>query len=156
LSAQPGLRGQRDYALFRLWLDTGLRCREVADLQSRDLMVKEGIPTLVVRHGKGNKIREIGLESYTAHVVQQWLEQSGQGYEPTHPIFCQLRKSGRGRQAVYQVVNPEKHLSNVALWKLVGWYCKKADITSKISPHYFRVAMLFLANKKLTIWQSES
>jgi integrase/recombinase XerD len=140
--ALPGLRGQRDYALFRLWLDTGLRCHEVAALQSRDVTVKEGIPTLIVRRGKGNKLREIGLESYTAHVVRQWLEQSGQGYDPVRPIFCQLRKRGRGREAVYHVVNPEKHLSNVALWKLVRWYAKKAEITSKISPHSFRVAMV--------------
>jgi len=94
--AQPGLRGQRDYALFRLWFDTGLRRAELAGLQVRDLMVKEGIPTLVVRHGKGNRLREIGPESYTTHVVQQWLAASGQADESYRPMFCQLRKTGRG------------------------------------------------------------
>lgn len=139
---QPGLRGQRDYALFRLWLDTGLRRSEMADLQVRDLMVKEGIPTLIVRHGKGNKIREIGLESYTAHVVQMWLAESRQAQSPTRPIFCQLRKVGRRTNAVYGVINPEKRLSTMALWKQVLWYCRKAQIESKISPHSFRVAMV--------------
>ena len=52
--AQVGLRGQRDYALFRLWLDTDLRRAEMAGLRTQDLTVKEGIPTLIV-HGKGNK-----------------------------------------------------------------------------------------------------
>lgn len=48
-SLQQGLKGQRDYTLLRLWLDTGLRRAEMAALQVRDLMVKAGIPTLIVR-----------------------------------------------------------------------------------------------------------
>ena len=139
--AQLGLRGLRDYALFRLWLDTGLRRAEMAGLQVRSLTVKEGIPTLIV-HGKGNKLRQIGLESYTAFVVQTWLTDSGQAQSPTRPIFCQLRKVGQRAKAVYIVVNPEKSLSGVALWKQVLWYCRKAQIESKISPHSFRVAMV--------------
>lgn len=139
---QPGLRGYRDYALFRLWLDTGLRRAELVSLKVRDLTVKEGIPTLVIRQGKGNKLREVGLESYTAHVVEQWLAQSKQHFSPAHPLFCQLRKTGRGPQATYHVVNPETHLSGKALWKQVRWYCQKARIKSQISPHSFRVAMV--------------
>lgn len=140
--AQPGLKGKRDYALFRLWLDTGLRRAEIAALKVRDLMVKDGTPTLIVRKGKGNKIREVGLESYTAYVVQDWLQESGQDADPDRPIFCQVRKSGRGDDAVYKVVDPEKHLSGVALWKLVLWYCEKASVESRVTPHSFRVAMV--------------
>jgi site-specific recombinase XerD len=119
--ARPGLKGQRDYALFRLWLDTGVRRAELIGLQSRDLTFKEGIPTVIVRHGKGNKLRSIGLESYTAYVVQSWLETSGQAQPPTRPLFCQVRKSGRGAEARYIVVNPDKPLSGKALHKLVTW-----------------------------------
>ena len=139
---QPGLRGLRDYAMFRLWLDTGLRRAEIADLRARDLTVKDGTPTLVVRHGKGNRTREVGLESYTAHVVTDWIRESGQGQDPDRPVFCQVRKAGRGNEARYQVVNPDKPLSGVGLWKLVKWYAKAAGIESKISPHSFRVAMV--------------
>jgi integrase/recombinase XerC len=138
--AQPGLKGKRDYALFRLWLDTGMRRAEIASLKVRDLVVKEGIPTIVIRQGKGNRLREVGLESYTAYVVQDWLQESGQA--PDQPIFCQVRKEGRGKEAVYRVVNPEKHLSGVALWKLVKWYCKQAGIESEVTAHSFRVAMV--------------
>ena len=140
--AQPGLKGKRDYALVRLWLDTGLRRAEIAALKVRDLTVKEGTPMLVVRKGKGDKAREIGLESYTAYVVRDWLKESRQDADPDRPIFCQVRKVGRGDDAVYIVVNPEKHLSGVALWKLVLWYCEKADVESKVTPHSFRVAMV--------------
>jgi site-specific recombinase XerD len=140
--AQPGLKGQRDYALFRLWLDTGVRRAELLGLQSRDLTTKEGIPTLIVRHGKGNKLRSIGLESYTDYVVQTWLKASGQAQSPTRPLFCHVRKSGRRAEARYMVVNPDKPLLGKALYKLVTWYCRKAEIKSKISPHSFRVAMV--------------
>lgn len=140
--AQPGLKGLRDYSLFRLWLDTGLRRSEMAGLQGRDLTTKEGIPTLIVRRGKGNKLREIGLESYTAYVVQQWLTESGQALDPTRPLFCQVRKQGQDKEATYIVVNPQKKLSGEGLRKLVRWYRRKAGIASKISPHSFRVAMV--------------
>jgi len=140
--AQPGLKGLRDYSLFRLWLDTGLRRAELAALKVRDLVVKEGTPTLVVRKGKGGRVREIGLESYTDHVVWDWLRQSGQADDPGGPVFCQVRKLGRGDEAEYQVVDPEEHLSGVALWKLVKWYREAAGIESDITPHSFRVAMV--------------
>jgi hypothetical protein len=47
---QPGLKGTRDYAMFRLWLDTGLRRNELASLKAGDLVIKNGVPTLIVRH----------------------------------------------------------------------------------------------------------
>lgn len=139
---QPGLKGTRDYALFRLWLDTGLRRTEMVRLKADDLITKNGVPTLVVRHGKGNKLREIGLEGYTAFVVQQWLQESGQGVHFDYPLFCQVRKVGRGEEATYRVVNPAKHLLGVALNQLVSWYCKVAGIQSKVTPHSFRVALV--------------
>jgi site-specific recombinase XerD len=117
--SQPGLKGKRDYALFRLWLDTGIRRAELAALKVRDLVVKEGIPTLAIRHGKGNKIREIGLEAYTTHVVRVWLEDSQQGADPENPIFCQVRKVRRGEIGQYRVISPRKHLSGEALRGLV-------------------------------------
>ncbi|MCG3209272.1 MAG: Tyrosine recombinase XerC [Anaerolineae bacterium] len=139
---QPGLKGLRDYALFRLWLDTGLRRAELASLKVKDLIVKHGIPTIVVRQGKGNKVREIGIESYTAHVVKEWLLVSGQVDNENNPMFCQVRKFGQADEAVYQVVEPDKHLSGAALWKLVCWYRQQANIDSQISPHSFRVALV--------------
>jgi site-specific recombinase XerD len=142
--SQPGLKGLRDYALFRLWLDTGLRRAEMAGLKVRDLTVKAGIDTLIVRQGKGGKLREIGLESDTADLVREWLFMSGQAREAQadNPIFCQVRKAGRGNEATYQTVNPEKHISPVNLYQLVLWYVRQAGIKSKITPHSFRVAMI--------------
>ena len=56
--AQPGLKGLRDYALFRLWLDTGLRPVEVPALKVQNLTVRGKVPTLVVK-GKHEQVREI-------------------------------------------------------------------------------------------------
>lgn len=136
----PGVKGLRDYVLLRLWLDTGLRRAEIAGLKVRDLKVREGQAIINVRHGKGNRRREIGLEGYTAHVLRDWIAESGQGVDPERPVFVQVRKFGRGEAGEYRIVNPDKHLSGIALWKLVKWYADKAEIQSEISPHSFRVA----------------
>ena len=138
---QGGLKALRDYALLRLWLDTGLRRAELAALKVRDLIMKEGIPTLIV-HGKRGRVREVGLESYTDWVIHDWLEKSRQDTDPDRPIFCQVRKAGQGDDAEYRVVNPDKHLSGTSLWKLVSWYCEQAAIESKVTPHSFRVAFV--------------
>lgn len=140
--SQQGLKGLRDYTLFRLWLDTGLRRSEMAGLKVRDLTVKNGIDTLIIRHGKGNKVREIGIEEDTAGLVREWINESGQASDPDNPIFCQVRKFGRGKEASYKVVNPQKHLAPVNLYQLVLWYVRQAGIKSEITPHSFRVAMI--------------
>ncbi|MEM7033544.1 MAG: site-specific integrase [Chloroflexota bacterium] len=144
-SQQPGLKGIRDYVLFRLWLDTGLRRNELVSLRVRDVTTKEGISRIVVRFGKGkngNQIREIAIEPYIRYELDEWLKLSGKVKYPDHPIFCQVRKFGRDDQAVYRVTNADKSLSGTALWKLVKWYCKKAGIKSEVVPHSFRVAMI--------------
>jgi site-specific recombinase XerD len=53
-----------------------------------------------------------------------------------------VRKKERSKDAVYCVVDPEKHLSGVALWKLTKWYCKRSGVESKITAHSFRVVMV--------------
>lgn len=148
---QPGLKGLRDYALFRLWLETGIRRAELAALKVRDLTIKEGIPQLVVRKGKGNKTRSIPLENYTDFVVRDWLKVSGQGGEANNPIFCQVRKAGQGTEASYIIPAKgprtgqparQKHLSGAALLNLVKWYAQEAGLTSKITPHSFRATLI--------------
>lgn len=140
-SEQPGLKGQRDYLIFRLFLETGIRRAELTTLKVRSLVTLEGIPALLVR-GKGDRNREIGIEGDTNALLKTWLSDSGQGDDPNRPIFPQVRKFGRGEEAKYQVVNPEKHLNPRALNHLVRRYVIMAGIESKVTPHSFRVAMV--------------
>lgn len=140
-SEQPGLKGQRDYLIFRLFLETGIRRAELAALKTRSLSVLEGIPVLLVR-GKGDKNREIGIEGDANALLKSWLSDSGQGNDPNWPIFPQVRKFGRGAEGRYKVVNPEKHLNPRALNHLVRRYVMLAGIESKVTPHSFRVAMV--------------
>lgn len=137
---QPGLKGLRDYALFRLWLDTGLRRGELAALKVRDLTVKEGTTVIVVRHGKRGRMKQIGLESYTAHVLREWLKVSGQSDQPDRPMFFQVRKRGQAGESIYVPVDPNNPLTGTALYKIVRWYCAQAAIASEVTPHSFRVS----------------
>jgi len=148
---QPPLKNFRDYALFRLWLDTGLRRAELANLRVKDLAIEAGAPTLVVRRGKGDRSRKIQLTWDTTDHVRRWLA-AAELTEPDMVMFCQLRKSGRGPAARYVVPRYDhpntkndpryKPLSGPSINNLVAWYKKEAGIKSDFSCHSFRVQMV--------------
>ncbi len=139
---QPGLKGERDYLIFRLLLETGVRRAELVALMVRNMGVIEGVPTLYTEVAKGGKTRQIGIERETYELVSHWLEVSGQGLNQAYPLFCRLRKKGRGPEVWYGVVHPERALHPRSLNHLVKHISILAGIESKVTPHSFRVAMV--------------
>ncbi len=139
---KPGLRGQRDYILFRLLLETGIRRAELVGLSVRDFITKEGIPTLRITHGKGDKSRDIGIEGDTAQFLKAWLTAAGQIDKPDHPIFCALRWCKVGDEKRFAVKRPDKHLNVRSINWLVEKYVEECAIESQITPHSFRVAFV--------------
>jgi len=145
---QKPLKNLRDYSLFRLWLDTGLRRAELANLRVKDLDVEAGKHIIIVRKGKGGKSRKITITDEVAGYIRAWLD-AAELNQPDHVLFCQLRKTGRGDNARYVVPdvdhattgrNPRtKSLSGRSLDNLVRWYRKTAGIKSKFTCHSFRV-----------------
>jgi len=148
---QKPLKNLRDYALFRLWLDTGVRRAELAALRVKDLVVEEGTAKIIVRQGKGGKSRKIPITNETAEYITTWLT-AAELTDPDHVLFCQLRRTGRGAAAHYTVPELDhsttgrdpryKPLSGVALDNLVRWYRKTAGIKSKFTCHSFRVNLV--------------
>lgn len=65
------LAGQRDHALFALFLDTGLRISEMSRLMLSDLRLSEGY--LLVRHGKGDKDRVVPLKPERVRELEYYL-----------------------------------------------------------------------------------
>jgi site-specific recombinase XerD len=61
----------RDEAMLALLVYAGLRAQEVCDVQLRDLDVEGG--TLVVRSGKGSKVRRIPLHLDAQHLLSRYL-----------------------------------------------------------------------------------
>ena len=141
--ARRSRHGKRDYAIFQVLLQTGMRIGECQALCWQDITYKERKGTVLIRSGKGNKSRTIPLNSsiraalaeYAApifncqptikDVAQQWPQpHDAQHYSP-------LWVSQKGNQ-----------LSSPAMWRVVNRaveVCSSRDLTpKKTKPHDLR------------------
>lgn len=66
-------RGVRDHAIIELALGTGLRVSEISDLRIEDLHLKREA-SLIVRCGKGGKMREVRFSSRLKEIIKDYLE----------------------------------------------------------------------------------
>ena len=71
----------------------GLRVREALALGERDLDPRRG--SLLVRHGKGGRRREIGMDAWGWEQLQPWLVARVE--LPVGPLFCIIDGPTRGR-----------------------------------------------------------
>jgi len=64
----------RDVAIVILLLHTGLRVSELCALKLEDVAIKERSGHVIVRSGKGNKRREVPLNSTARSGLKEWLK----------------------------------------------------------------------------------
>jgi integrase/recombinase XerC len=108
----------RDYAILQVFLQTGIRVSELANLITDDIdFVK---PSITVR-GKGMKEREIFLEKKGVHALKSYLGVRGEHF----PKRVFLNYQG-------------EPISERGIRKLVVKYRKEAGITKKASCHTLR------------------
>ncbi len=82
--------GIRNRALLTLLYRTGLRISEALGLYPKDLDPAEG--RVVVRHGKGDKARVVGLDHESFAVIERWMDRRTKlGLNGRQPVFCTLR-----------------------------------------------------------------
>jgi site-specific recombinase XerD len=122
------LQGKRDYAILLTLLTTGLRKAEICSLKVEDLKTYRNQAVIDVI-GKGQKFRRIPLKVETLLAIKDYLKTTGNGIEPTHPLFQTLGKHGP-----YQ----ERDLTPKAVDCLVKSTAKKALIRKRIHPHVIR------------------
>jgi site-specific recombinase XerC len=82
----------RNQAILAVFLDKGLRRQEAIDLNLTDLIQTSKGPSLIVRHGKGEKERSVPIAQETAKRLRRYID----GYRvesDTHALFT----SPRGR-----------------------------------------------------------
>ena len=75
-----------------LWR-SGLRISEALALNETDLDPERG--ALLVRHGKGDKRREVGMDRWAWSHLEPWL--TVRGHLPVGRLFCIVRGPTRGR-----------------------------------------------------------
>jgi len=70
------ITGLRDYCIIALMLNCGLRSQETLDLQISDIDFTTG--KLIVKHGKGNKQRQLWLNESDLEALRQWRERKAE------------------------------------------------------------------------------
>src|SRR3954452_968739 len=84
--------GQRLRALIVMLWRAGLRIHEALSLGEVDLDPRRG--SLLVRHGKGGRRREVGMDAWGWQQLQPWLVTRLQ--LPVGPLFCIVTGASRG------------------------------------------------------------
>jgi integrase len=112
-------------ATIMLWR-SGVRVSELLALYERDLKPEDG--ALVVRHGKGDKRRVIGMDPWGWQQITPWLEER-KDY-PAGPVFCVLNGPTAGRAWTDMQLRFEMRRA-----------ARRAGIRRRFAPHQFRHKM---------------
>jgi site-specific recombinase XerD len=119
LSAAATSGKLRDYCILQLFLQTGVRVRELCSLDVGDVDLRGRVLRVT---GKGSKTRDIPLEKKALAALKTWLEL--RGFVPTTEALFPNRFGGR--------------LSDRSVRELLTTYREAAGITKKATPHSLR------------------
>jgi site-specific recombinase XerD len=117
--------GDRLNALIVVLWRAGLRIQEALSLTETDLNQRRG--SILVRHGKNDRRREIGMDAWAWSAIEPWLADRVQ--LPVGPLFCVIDGRTRGRAWSASAARSELH--RLAL---------KAGIRRRVAPHQLRHA----------------
>ena len=91
--AGEGRHGRRMRGLIVVLWRAGLRIREALALAETDLDERRG--RVLVRHGKGDRRREVGIDPWAWPVLRDWA--TDRTSLPPGPLFCVIDGPTRGR-----------------------------------------------------------
>src|SRR3954447_22294501 len=117
--------GQRLRGLVVILWRAGLRIDEALSLGEADLDERRG--SLLVRHGKGGRRREVGMDAWGWQQLQPWLDTRLE--LPVGPLFCIVTGASRGR-----------HWANAAARSDLRRTAARAGVRRRVAPHQLRHA----------------
>ena len=117
--------GLRLRGLIVVMWRAGLRIGEVLALVESDLDPDRG--AILVRHGKGSKRREVGMDQWGWELLRPWLAYRVQ--MPVGPLFCVLDGRTRGRA-----------LTTTSVRQQLRRTAAKAGVRRRFAPHQLRHA----------------
>jgi len=121
----PTAKGQRDRAIVATLLLTGLRRAEAAALRWANVDFQHG--TITVRHGKGDKARQVAIYGQEAiDALRQWQLAQPSGYEY---VFVNMRKGDN--------FTGDKPMTTTSIWRIVEATAEAAGI-GHVKPHDLR------------------
>jgi site-specific recombinase XerD len=110
--------------IVMLWR-AGLRISEAMALNETDLDVDRG--AVLVRHGKGDKRREVGMDRWAWSQLQPWLKLRRE--LPVGRLFCVLRGPTKGDPCAPAGIRAQLHRTALA-----------AGVRRRFAPHQLRHA----------------
>jgi Phage integrase family len=123
--AGDGVHGARLRALIALLWRAGLRINEALTLTEHDLDARGG--AVLVRHGKGGRRRDVGMDPWGWDHLRPWLE--FRMAMPVGPLLCVVDGPTRGRPWASDAARAQ--LRRVAA---------KAGVRRRFAPHQLRHA----------------
>jgi integrase len=124
-AAGDGPEGVRLRGVIVVLWRAGLRISEALSLNETDLDPERG--ALLVRHGKGDKRREVGSDRWAWSHLTPWLEL--RTALPVGRLFCVVRGPTRGRPSAPAGIRQQLHETAVA-----------AGVRRRFAPHQLRHA----------------
>lgn len=116
---------KRDILIYYLLFATGVRCSELVsvdleDIQMTDRNGKNNYSFILIRNGKGDKIRKINLNAQVVNAIRAYLEVRPE---------CLSNKLLQGQRG---------SLTRLAINKILEKYSRKAQLDYIVSPHMAR------------------
>ena len=124
-AAGESAEGVRLRALIVVLWRAGLRVSEALSLSESDLDLERG--AILVRHGKGGKRREVGMDRWGWQQLDPWL--SLRRTLPVGPLFCVLRGATRGRPCAPATIRVQLRQT-----------AARAGVRRRFAPHQLRHA----------------
>jgi site-specific recombinase XerD len=124
-AAGDDAHGRRLRGLIVILWRAGLRIQEALALAESDLDQRRG--ALLVRHGKGGRRREVGMDAWGWEQLQPWFERRLQ--LPVGPLFCVINGPTNGR-----------HWSSAAARANLRRTALEAGVRPRFAPHQLRHA----------------
>ncbi len=122
-------QNKRNRAIIAVLLSTGMRRSEAAALKWADVDLAEGV--IYIRHGKGDKAREVAIYGDLAiHALQGWKRAQGGGRKY---LFCTVNKGDH--------LGPDKPMTPTSLYRMVKETERRAEI-EHFSPHDARRTLI--------------
>ena len=118
-------RGRRLTALIVVLWRAGLRIHEPLSLTETDLDQRRG--SILVKHGKGDRRREVGMDAWAWSAIQPWAADRAE--LPVGALFCVIDGPTRGR--AWSATAARVELRHLAL---------KAGVRRRFAPHQLRHA----------------
>jgi site-specific recombinase XerD len=123
--AQHARYGHRLNGLIVVLWRAGLRINEALSLTETDLDQQRG--SILVRHGKNDRRREVGIDAWAWSALRPWLAERAK--LPVGPLFCVIVGPTRGHAWSASAARMELH--RVAI---------EAGVRRRLAPHRLRHA----------------